>query len=76
MNSDLGQDLPVLVALVRAQERLRSLGPSVTLDIDKLSSRLRSEEARRLARALLLGQDTDPTVQAKAADLRKLALGR
>ena len=76
MNSEIGKDIPVLVALVRAQERLKSIDAASSVDLEKVSARLHSEDGRQLARALLGQEIEDPTLQAKADDVRKLALGR
>jgi hypothetical protein len=76
MDSELGNDLPVLVALVRAQARFETQHPAVEIDEGLLSSRLRSETSRRVARAILGKGPTDEVLLEKVRAIRYLALGR
>jgi hypothetical protein len=76
MDGEISRDIPALVAVVRTQARWRIQHPDVELDVEKCMQRLGSEPSRQLARALLgVEVPSDPTVRAKAAAIRKLALG-
>lgn len=76
MDSEIGRDIPALVAAVRTQARWRIQHPDIELDVEKCLQRLGSEPSRRLARVLLgVEVPSDSTVRAKAAAIRRLALG-
>lgn len=75
-DTEVSQDMPALVALARTQERIRKIAPDRALDVEKATQRLSSEASKRLALAILNPeQEVDFTVSAKAAAIRKLALG-
>jgi len=75
-DTEISQDIPALVALARTQARLRKIAPDRKLDVRKATQWMRSDASKRLALAILNPkQESDPTVLAKAAAIRKLALG-
>ena len=74
--SALGEDLPLLVAMVRTQAAMDRARLGATVDVDRICARLGSEEARLIARVLLgVERDAPPAIGIKAAAIRQLALG-